>query len=120
MRAGGIPVVRGESGRLRGVEAVIDKDLVSASVARDLHADVLLLLTDVSGAFTGYGTPEQHLLPTAPVKQLRSTSFSDGSMGPKVEAACRFVEAAGARAVIGNFDEALGFLVGTCGTTVTV
>ena len=91
---GGIPVVRGEDGRLHGVEAVIDKDLTAALLARELDADALVLLTDVPGVESGYGT--EHARPIrATTTELRALHFPAGSMGPKIEAACRFVEATG-------------------------
>jgi carbamate kinase len=115
---GGIPVSRSSDGRLGGVEAVIDKDLASAVIAQDLHADVLLILTDVPGIFIDFGTPAQCLVHLVTVEELRDMTFSAGSMGPKVEAACRFVTATGKRAVIGMLDEAQGLLDGTSGTTI--
>jgi len=116
---GGIPVSRSSDGRLSGVEAVIDKDLATAVIAQDLHADVLLILTDVPGIFIDFGTPAQRLVRRATVGELRNMTFSAGSMGPKVEAACRFVTATGKRAVIGMLDDAQALLEGTSGTTVT-
>ena len=115
---GGIPVVRDEDGQLRGVEAVVDKDLASALLAQTIAADVLMLLTDVAGVFEGYGTPAARLIPSATVAELRAESFAAGSMGSKVEAVCRFVEATGRRAVIGSLDDVHGLLEGTSGTTV--
>ncbi|MGA7834407.1 MAG: carbamate kinase [Acidimicrobiales bacterium] len=115
---GGIPVVRSPDGRLSGVEAVIDKDLATAVVAQELHADVMLILTDVPGVMADFGTPEQSVISRVSAKELRDMSFSPGSMGPKVEAACRFVEGTGHRAVIGLLDDPLGLLEGSSGTTV--
>jgi carbamate kinase len=115
---GGIPVVRGDDGRLRGAEAVIDKDLGAALLARQLGADALLLLTDVDGVEVGFGTPGATLIRKASVAELRAGSFPDGSMGPKVEAACRFVEATGSPAMIGRLDDGVELLRGTRGTTV--
>jgi carbamate kinase len=117
---GGIPVRRSVDGHLSGVEAVIDKDLATALIARDFLADVMLILTDVPGIFCHYGTPEQRVIRLATAKELRAMTFSAGSMGPKVEAACRFVEATGQRAVIGMLDDAQGLLEGTSGTTVVL
>jgi carbamate kinase len=115
---GGIPVARNHRGHLEGVEAVIDKDLAAALIARDVAADVLLLLTDVPAVFADYGLPTQRSLDRATVAELRAVSFPAGSMGPKVEAACRFVEGTGKRASIGTFDDAPGLLAGFAGTTV--
>jgi carbamate kinase len=118
---GGIPVVRDvDDGRLSGVEGVIDKDLATALVAHHLKADVMLILTDVPGVYRDYGTPDQQLIRMATAEELRAMSFSDGSMGPKVEAACRFVESMGTRAVIGQLDDAEDLLEGTAGTTVVL
>ena len=115
---GGIPVARDKKGHLYGVEAVIDKDLAIALIARDVHADVLLLLTDVPAVFVDFGLATQHPLKTVTVAELRTMNFPPGSMGPKVEAACRFVKATGERAVIGTFDDAPALLNGTVGTTI--
>ena len=115
---GGIPVVVEAGGRLRGVEAVIDKDRASALLAQRLHADALLILTDVDGVQEDFGTPSAHRLPEATPAQLRTRSFAAGSMGPKVEAACRFVELTGNRAGIGRLEDAAAVLAGTAGTTI--
>lgn len=116
---GGIPVARDADGRLRGVEAVIDKDLASSVLACDVGADALLILTDVAAVLADYATPAQHAIDSASVAELRSMDFPTGSMGPKIEAACRFVEATGRHCAIGSFDDAAGLLEGTVGTTVT-
>jgi carbamate kinase len=100
------------------VEAVIDKDLAAALIARDVDADVLLLLTDVPAVLADYGLPTEHAIERTTVAELRAMSFPAGSMGPKVEAACRFVEATGNRASIGTFDDAPGLLDGSAGTTI--
>jgi carbamate kinase len=115
---GGIPVVVDEQGRLRGVEAVVDKDLAGELLARSLGADFLLMLTDVAGVYERWGSPDQTLLERATPKELRRLSFAPGSIGPKVEAACRFVEATGGTAAIGALDRALETVAGTAGTTV--
>ncbi len=115
---GGIPVRRLDDGQFAGVEAVIDKDLATAVIARDLGADAMLLLTDVPAVMLDFGTPEQRPLARATVSELRAGSFSAGSMGPKVEAVCRFVEATGHHAAIGLLDDAPGLLAGTSGTSV--
>jgi len=115
---GGIPVVRGDDGRLRGSEAVIDKDLAAALVARELGADALLLLTDVDGVVAGFGTPEATLIRRTTAAELRAGSFPAGSMGPKVDAACRFVEATGRPAMIGRIGDAAELLEGSRGTII--
>lgn len=115
---GGIPVSRDEKGILRGVEAVIDKDLATAVIARHTDADIMLLLTDVPAVLCDYGTEHERPIHSATVEELRAMGFAAGSMGPKVEAACRFVEATGRRSAIGSFDDAADLLVGTAGTSV--
>jgi carbamate kinase len=113
---GGIPVVTMPDGGVRGVEAVIDKDLASALLARALGAHALLLLTDVSGVLDGWpaGTPIRDTTPA----ELRARRFAAGSMGPKVEAACRFVEQGGTVAAIGALEDAPALLRGERGTIV--
>ena len=115
---GGIPVVRGDDGRLRGAEAVIDKDLGAALLARDLGADGLMILTDVDGVEVGFGTPEAEAIRHTTVAALRARHFPPGSMGPKVDAACRFVESTGKVAMIGRLEDAAELLQGTRGTIV--
>ena len=116
---GGIPVVADGAGGLRGVEAVIDKDLAAALLARGLGADALLLLTDVDGVYEGFGTESARLLHRVTVDQLRAMDLPDGSMGPKVDACCRFVEQGGGRAAIGALADADAVLAGEAGTLVT-
>lgn len=115
---GGIPVVRAADGGLHGAEAVADKDLAAALLAREVGADALLLLTDVDGVELGFGTPGATLLRHTTVAELRAGSFPAGSMGPKVDAACRFVEATGRPAMIGRLEDAVELLAGTRGTIV--
>src|SRR5690349_7868548 len=120
---GGIPVVRDADGRLRGVEAVIDKDLGAALLARTVAADVLVIATDVPHAVLHYGTPEAADVGTVSVAEMRSYAsdghFASGSMGPKVDAACRFVEYGGTRAIITDLAH-LGAAVRGDGGTVVV
>lgn len=115
---GGIPVVFDEWGRLHGVEAVIDKDLTAALLARQLGADALLLLTDVDGVYEDYGGPDERLLERVTPAELRALGLASGSMGPKAEACARFVEATGHFAAIGCLDDADGILRGEKGTRV--
>jgi len=115
---GGIPVIRGEDGRRRGAEAVIDKDLGAALLARDLDADALVILTDVANVATGFGTPSARPIGRTTPAELRSLHLPAGSMGPKVEAACRFVESTGRPAMIGRLEDAAGLVAGTVGTVV--
>jgi carbamate kinase len=115
---GGVPVVEDEHGRHRGVEAVIDKDLTSALLASELGARTLVLATDVDAVYEAFGTPEQRAIRTATPALLRRGQFPAGSMGPKIDAAARFVERSGGRAVIGALDELSDLLEGRAGTQV--
>ena len=114
---GGIPVVR-EGKRLRGVEAVIDKDLTAALLAEQLHADRLVILTDVANVERGWGGPKAVPIGAATPDLLRRLDFASGSMAPKVEAACRFVERTGGEAVIGSLSEIESVAAGRAGTHV--
>ena len=114
---GGVPVVAAGTGHA-GVEAVIDKDLASALLAIGLGADVLVLATDVDAVYSGWGTPEQRAVRSATPAELREATFAAGSMGPKVEAVCRFVEATGGRAAIGQLSELAELADGTAGTQI--
>ncbi|MGE0067092.1 MAG: carbamate kinase [Solirubrobacterales bacterium] len=116
---GGIPVVRDADGALRGVEAVIDKDLTAALLADSLGADLLLMLTDVEAVELEWGTERARPLRAADPRQLRTLDLPAGSMGPKVEAACRFVEGGGGRAAIGALADAAAVASGEAGTQVT-
>jgi carbamate kinase len=118
---GGIPVVR-EAAGLRGVEAVIDKDLGAALLARSLDVDVLVVATDVPHAVLRFGTPDAEPVGQVDVRRMRELAaeghFAGGSMGPKVEAACRFVEQGGTRAVITTLDRIVDAVAGSTGTVV--
>ena len=120
---GGIPCVREDDGSVRGVEAVIDKDLTAALLARALGADVLVIATDVDHVATAWGTPEQRSLASVSVGELRGLAaageFASGSMGPKVESVCRFVEGGGRSAAICSLDDIAAAVAGTSGTVVT-
>jgi carbamate kinase len=116
---GGIPVIRGEDGRLAGVEAVVDKDLATTVLAEALEADALLLLTDVTAVIRGYGGPDPEPILRATPAALRREKFAAGSMGPKVEAVCRFVDMTGDLAAIGALEDAALILAGKAGTVVT-
>ena len=113
---GGIPVAIAH-GVLRGVEAVIDKDLAAARLAQDIHADMLILLTDVPGVFRELNRPDSMIHEAQPA-ELRSMRLPAGSMGPKAEAACRFVERTGGHAAIGALEDAADLVAGTAGTQV--
>ena len=116
---GGAPVAEQPRGRLRGVEAVVDKDLVAAMLAITVDAQRLLLLTDVPAVLQNYGTGQQAPLRTVDLDQLATMTFPAGSMGPKIEACRRFVLATGRPATIGALIEVTGLFEGTSGTTVT-
>jgi carbamate kinase len=116
---GGVPVIRNEKGQLQGAEAVIDKDLTAAVLAEDLEADALIILTDVDGVYEGYGTAHARMVKRATPMRLREMGLPAGSMGPKVEAACRFVELTGDMAAIGRLEDALDIIAGHSGTIVT-
>ncbi|MBW4706304.1 carbamate kinase [Roseobacter sp. YSTF-M11] len=115
---GGIPVVQKDDGSMIGVEAVIDKDHASGLLARALDADAFLMLTDVAGVFTGWGTPDQSLIRQASPQELAQMSFPAGSMGPKVEAACEFATATGGFAAIGRLADTQSLVAGTTGTRI--
>jgi carbamate kinase len=120
---GGVPVVReGATGALRGVEAVIDKDLAAAMLACRIGATRLLLATDVERAVAGYGTPSARPIGRTTVAELRALAaeghFASGSMGPKVEAALRFVESGGRTAVITSLHRIADGARGMAGTVV--
>jgi carbamate kinase len=100
------------------VEAVIDKDFASELLAREVSADLFVMATDVDAVYADWGTPEQRALGRIPVDELRKQAFPAGSMGPKVEAACRFVEATGGRAAIGALTQIQQIVDGDAGTQV--
>jgi len=114
---GGIPVMVAGPG-LQGVEAVIDKDLAAALLAEQLSADVLLLLTDVPAVEFGFGTGRATRIERATPEELRAITFASGSMAPKINACCRFVEHTGGRAAIGALEDAAALLAGEAGTQV--
>jgi carbamate kinase len=114
---GGVPVVADGPGH-RGVEAVVDKDLASALLAVGLGADVLVLATDVDAVYADWQAPARRALGATTPAELDELGFAAGSMGPKVEAACRFVRATGGRTAIGHFDALPGLVDGTAGTQV--
>jgi carbamate kinase len=117
---GGIPTAYSPGGarKLGGIEAVIDKDLVSELLARELEADVFVMATDVDGVYLNFGTPEQCLLREVTVAELRQHEFATGSMGPKVAAAIQFAQLTGKRAAIGTLRDIEQIVDGTMGTMV--
>jgi carbamate kinase len=114
---GGVPVIAVDGGH-EGIEAVIDKDLASALLAVSLEADVLVLATDVDAVYVDWGTPDQRAITRATPDWLRAQAFAGGSMGPKVEAVCRFVERTRSRAAIGQLEQLPALIAGTAGTRV--
>jgi carbamate kinase len=116
---GGVPVIEDSEGRYGGVEAVIDKDLASSLLASDLRVEVLVLATDVDAIYDRYGQPEQRAIARATPEGLRTRQYAAGSMGPKVDAVCRFVERTGGQAAIGSLGEVEEMLAGRAGTQVT-
>jgi carbamate kinase len=117
---GGIPTVYEPGRQLRGIEAVIDKDLCSELLARELEADFFVMATDADAVFLDWGKPSAKEFRKASPSAMRGHSFPAGSMGPKVDAACRFVEATGKRAAIGALKDLAAILRGEAGTTITV
>ena len=119
---GGVPVAAGADGALHGVAAVVDKDLASALLAADLKAEKLVIVTDVDFVYRGYGTDHQWPLRSVPAAEARRLladgEFPAGSMGPKIEAACRFVEATGRGAVITSIAHCSEAVTGEAGTQV--
>ena len=118
---GGIPTLVTEvEGKpfLSGVEAVIDKDDATELLAREVGAELYVMATDVDGVYTDWGTPDQRRLGKVSPEELRGMQFPAGSMGPKVEAAARFVEETGGRAAIGGLGDIERIVEGTAGTQV--
>jgi carbamate kinase len=115
---GGIPTMFDEKGDLHGVEAVVDKDATSAMLAEQLEADLLVIATDVDGVYVDWGTPQSRRLDRSTPEELDALGLAEGSMGPKVEAAARFVRNTGRRAVIGSLDDLSDLVGGTAGTVV--
>lgn len=114
---GGIPVIRDANNCLNGIEAVIDKDLSSAFLAKKLGADALLLLTDVEAVYQDFGTPQAKALTTLTVAESQAMDVPAGSMGPKIKAASSFSESGGFSA-IGRLSDALALLSGHAGTHI--
>jgi carbamate kinase len=118
---GGVPVVR-ENGGYRGVEAVVDKDLAAQLLARHVAATTLVIATNVEHAMVGYGTPAERPIGRTTVAELRGYAaeghFAGGSMGPKVEAAVRFIEAGGRRAAITSLERIGEAAAGKAGTVI--
>lgn len=120
---GGIPVIENSKGELEGVEAVIDKDLAGACLAKEVDADIFMILTDVECAVLNYGKPNavplQGEIPLSKMKEYFDQGhFGAGSMGPKVKACIRHVEHSHKKAIIASLDKAVEALAGKCGTHI--
>lgn len=116
---GGIPTVYEPGRKLRGIEAVIDKDVCSELLARQLDADFFLMATDADAVFLDWGKPTAKAFRRANPAAMRDYSFPAGSMGPKVAAACHFAETTGKAAAIGALKDLAAILRGEAGTTIT-
>ena len=116
---GGIPTLYDENRKLKGIEAVIDKDLCSALLAEQLEADLLIIATDVDAAYIDFGKPTQKAIAQAHPDELERLGFAAGSMGPKVQAAAEFARATGKDAVIGSLENIVAITQGKSGTRVS-
>lgn len=117
---GGIPCISNDSGKLTGVEAVIDKDLTAALVAKELNADALIILTDVDAVYLNWGEAHAEPISQISIAELKGMNFPAGSMQPKITAACKFVESTGKTAMIGQLGQAVQVLAGLAGTRIGV
>ncbi len=117
---GGIPTAYDEDKKLYGVEAVIDKDLASGLLAKNLDADMFVMLTDVANVFLDFGTPQQKAIAAAHPEALESLGFAAGSMGPKVLGACQFVRETGGKSAIGQLPDLIGIVAGDAGTLISM
>jgi carbamate kinase len=116
---GGIPTVYDADKRLHGIEAVIDKDLASELLARELDADLYIMATDADAVYLDWGKPESRGIKLASPAAMKEYEFAAGSMGPKVEAACQFAKLTGKAAAIGALADLPLILEGTAGTTIS-
>ena len=114
---GGVPVME-KDGRLIGLEAVIDKDFAGSILASELNADLLIIATDVEGVYVGWGTENQQMIKQISPKSLLEMGFAAGSMGPKVFAACEFVQKTGNTAIIGALENIEQMVAGKSGTII--
>ena len=113
---GGIPTSYKDNGKLEGVEVVIDKDRASSLLAFELEADLLIMATDTDGVYLDWGSDSEKIISKTTPEEISKYSFDKGSMGPKVEAACSFVERSGQRAVIGSLKDIEKMVSGISGT----
>ena len=116
---GGIPCIK-KQGNLIGLEAVIDKDLTASLLAKELHADILIILTDIDAVYEDYGKPASKPIRQISASELKKLSFAAGTMQPKVDAACNFVLASGKEAFIGGLSELELVLNNKKGTLITL
>ena len=117
---GGIPTSYVKKGKLEGVEVVIDKDRASSLLAFELDADLLIMATDTDGVYTDWGGDSQEIISKTTPEEIGQYKFDKGSMGPKVEAACTFVERSGQRAVIGSLNDLKKMVDNLAGTQFTL
>ena len=116
---GGIPTAYDQDQKLYGVEAVIDKDLASALLSRELDAEMFVMLTDVASVYADFGTPQQQSIRAAHPDALEQLDFADGSMGPKIQSACQFVRETGKQSAIGKLSDLTGIMSGEAGTLIS-
>lgn len=116
---GGIPTMYRPGRKLHGVEAVVDKDLASSLLARELEADLFIMATDADAVYLDWGKPTQRAIRRATPAALRKIQFPAGSMGPKILAAIEFAEATSKTAAIGALQDILAISEGKAGTLVT-
>ena len=117
---GGIPTIFNCEGNLEGVEVVIDKDRASSLLAFELEADLLIMATDADGVYLNWGTDSAEKILTTTPDEIEKHEFEEGSMGPKVEAACDFVRRTGQRAVIGSLADLPAMVAGNAGTQFSI
>ena len=116
---GGIPTAYDKDQKLYGIEAVIDKDLASALLSRELDAEMFVMLTDVTNVYADFGTPQQQSIRAAHPDALEQLDFADGSMGPKIQSACQFVRETGKQSAIGKLSDLTGIMSGEAGTLIS-
>ena len=116
---GGIPTAYDRERKLYGVEAVIDKDLASALLSRELDAEMFVMLTDVANVYTDFGTPQQRPIRAAHPDALEQMNFAAGSMGPKIRGACEFVRETGHSSAIGQLSDLVKIMTGEAGTLIS-
>ena len=116
---GGIPTAYDKKRKLHGVEAVIDKDLASGLLSKELDAQMFVMLTDVANVYVNFGTPEQRAIRAAHPDAIEALDFASGSMGPKVQGACKFVRETGCQSAIGQLSDLSAIMSGEAGTLIS-